>query len=95
MAAPPDAAAGAQHVFIGTFVHATSKHALEIMHDAVVRVDVASGRIASVERACADVERAHVNALAAAAATGGQGRVVRARDGLEFFFPGFVGTWLV
>ncbi|KAI1814485.1 guanine deaminase [Poronia punctata] len=81
---------GRNQVFLGNFVHSSSLGQLEYLHNAAVCVD-ATGTIITVERDCNQQK-----ALEILCSKLGWGlddvAITVARDGRQFFFPGFVDT---
>jgi len=79
-------------VFLGNFVHSKSLDELEYLHNAAICVD-STGKIITIEPNCNQQK-----ALEILFARLGWGlddvAVTVARDGLQFFFPGFIGEWL-
>jgi guanine deaminase len=79
-------------VFLGNFVHSKSLGELEYLHNAAICVD-STGRIVTIEPDCNQQK-----ALEIVCAELGWGldnvAITVARDGRQFFFPGFIGEWL-
>ena len=74
-----------RHIYAGTFIHSKGPSELEICEDGAIGVDEA-GRIAWVERDAKIVE-------AVSQAHGWSDVSITRNDGVQFFFPGFIGAY--
>ncbi|RWA14738.1 hypothetical protein EKO27_g340 [Xylaria grammica] len=81
---------GKNQVFFGTFIHSKGLDELEYLHNAAVCVDT-SGKIVAVETNC-NQQKAVETLYGRLGWSLDDVSVVRARDGGQFFFPGFVDT---
>ncbi|KAI0409563.1 guanine deaminase [Xylaria palmicola] len=81
---------GVNRVFLGTFVHAKSLGELEFLHNTAICVD-ASGKIVAVQKDC-NQQKAVETLYAGLGWSLEDVAVTMARDGCQFFFPGFIDT---
>ncbi|RYC65834.1 hypothetical protein CHU98_g404 [Xylaria longipes] len=81
---------GKNQVFLGTFIHSKSLGELEYLHNAAVCVD-ASGKIVAIEPHC-NQQKAVETLYAGLGWSLDNVAISVARDGRQFFFPGFIDT---
>lgn len=80
---------GGNKVLLGSFVHSTSREALEYLHDTGVFVD-GDGVIVAIEPDC-DRSKAEDEIVPRLGWDKTQVEVVSSKKG-QFFFPGFIGA---
>jgi guanine deaminase len=85
-------AAGKKGLFLGSFVHCKSLDELETLHDAAVFVNE-NGAIVTIEQGM-DLQQAEETVVPKLGWSKEEYVVTESKKG-EFFFPGFIGKFLI